>query len=167
MTDDSETQMEPTLLKHWQVELMAEADDLRREIRERTVRLNRIDEQLSLLLRLLELSGVAEDHQHPEAASLMSSREHVLPNGSREFEDDVEELLRGHGEPMHISSIRSALIDAGIQIPGRGDDANIIVRLRRYPDRFTRTARGTYSLTEWGLPELKTGSKSSRIRKTR
>ena len=55
---------------------------------------------------------------------------------------------------MHISDIRSSPLEKGIPIPGRGDEANVIVRLRRLEDRFTRTARGTYGLAEWKLPAL-------------
>jgi hypothetical protein len=72
-----------------------------------------------------------------------------------DLEDAVEELLRAAGEPLHISKIRETLVAQGVPIPGRGDDANIIVRLRRFEDRFTRTARGTYGLAEWGIPALR------------
>jgi hypothetical protein len=71
-----------------------------------------------------------------------------------ELEAAVEQILREAGEPLHISSIRQILLDRRVPIPGRGDDANIIVRLRRLNQQFMRTARGTYGLTEWGLPAL-------------
>jgi hypothetical protein len=79
-----------------------------------------------------------------------------------DLENAVEELLRAAGEPLHISSIRSALLTRCVPIPGRGDEANIILRLRRVEDRFTRTARGTYGLAEWGIPALKRKTRKRR-----
>jgi hypothetical protein len=66
----------------------------------------------------------------------------------------VEAILAEKGEPMHIGALRDVLIERGIPLPGRGDEANIIVRLRRDDTRFTRTGRGTYGLTAWGLPAV-------------
>jgi hypothetical protein len=82
--------------------------------------------------------------------------------GTSDLEDAVEEILHAAGAPLHISDIRERLMEQGVPIPGRGDDANIIVRLRRFEGRFTRTARGTYGLSEWGIPALKSKTRKQR-----
>jgi hypothetical protein len=153
------------LLWRWQEELVAEADELKRDIQEKSHRLKRIEEELSLLTKLLELRGTGSmpDQVQQEVRNRVGKS--LLSEGPQEFEDNVEQILRNRGEPMHISTIRESLIEAGYQIPGRGDEANIIVRIRKHPERFTRTARGTYALTEWGIPELKTSTRRSRPRK--
>ena len=70
-------------------------------------------------------------------------------------EDHVEQMLRSANEPVHISKIRQALVDAGVPLPGRGDEANIIVRLARDTGRFVRTGRGTYGLVALGATEVR------------
>jgi hypothetical protein len=70
------------------------------------------------------------------------------------IEDHVASLLEAEGAPLHITDIRNTLIERGVPLPGRGDEANIIVRLRRATDRFVRTGRGTYGSVSWGLEEV-------------
>lgn len=65
----------------------------------------------------------------------------------------VAEILARNDEPMRISEIRRELSAKGVQIPGQGKDANIIVYLRQSSD-FCRTAVGTYALSAWGLPTI-------------
>lgn len=152
-------------LQQWGKDLSERAEFLESEIRIRTSELRRIQEQLSLLLRLLELNGgevVAMQSRGQEQGRLASQ---AALNG-KDLEDAVEALLRERNEPLHISAIRAALVEAGFPIPGRGDDANIIVRISKLPNRFTRTARGTYALADWGLPEMKSKRSSGRPRKT-
>jgi hypothetical protein len=63
------------------------------------------------------------------------------------------EVLREHGEPIHVSEIRAELLRRAIPIPGKGTDANVIVYLSRNP-RVCRGGRGLYALKEWGLPAV-------------
>lgn len=165
--NESQSNLELEKLRQWRAELSSKADALRGEIQERAVGLDHIEEQLSLLIRLIELNGGSGGTAQPEKDNVSPFRYLSSPNGSRSFEDEVEMVIKEHGKPMHISAIRSALVKAGCPIPGRGDDANIIVRMRNHPNRFTRTARGTYSLAEWGLPELKTARRSRASRSSR
>jgi DNA sulfur modification protein DndB len=61
----------------------------------------------------------------------------------------VKGILERAASPMHVADIRSALAKAGVPIPGKGTDANIIVHLRRAPDTFDRRGRGLYGLKDW------------------
>ncbi len=78
----------------------------------------------------------------------------IVASNGMELEDAVALILEESGIPLHIGIIRERLIQNGVPIPGRGDDANIIVRLRKFEGRFTRTARGAYGLASWGLPSI-------------
>jgi hypothetical protein len=133
------------------------------------VELGQVEERLTLVSKLIAVdsadkpsSNTADDSGETKDFKFVVRS----PRNSREseLEDAVEELLREAGKPMHIAVIREQLNVRGIQIPGRGDEANIIVRIRKVPDRFTRTARGTYALPEWGIPEMTT--KSARAKRS-
>jgi hypothetical protein len=147
----------PEDLTEWQQSLLRQADDLRREVGAKQAELARVEERLNLLRKLLELDGTVG------STGGNARRAKARPDGTKaaatprttakgaELEGAVAEILREAGTPLHISDIRTALIDRQVPIPGRGDEANIIVRLRRLDSQFTRTARGTYALAEWGL----------------
>lgn len=146
-------------LQKWKMDLLQRADELKVEIRLRQVELSQVEERVSLVSRLIAVDFVESTEEDSDLGLAMSPV--PLSLGLRvstegDLEDEVEALLRDAGSPMHISAIREALIAKGVQIPGRGDEANIIVRIRKIPERFTRTSRGTYALHEWGLPEMKT-----------
>jgi hypothetical protein len=66
---------------------------------------------------------------------------------------------------MHIRDIRNALIQKGVPLPGKGDEANIILRLRRDNARFIRTERGTYALVEWNLPAYAPAPRTKKVRR--
>lgn len=146
------------------------ADLTRREIQELTAamlplqeRLEVAREQLDLIGRLI---GLAEAH----GAETGSSRGDSSPSADHgtgtmpplpavvqgaDLEDRLEAILRQQGAPVHIKNIRKLLIAQGVPLPGRGDEANIILRLRRSDERFVRTGRGLYGLRSWGLSEVK------------
>jgi hypothetical protein len=146
-------------LQKWKQDLLQRADELKVEIRLRQVELSQVEERITLVSRLIAVDSADSPTSEIESRDLtipkLTSESPRLSNEG-ELEDEVEALLRSAGGPMHISSIRESLIANGVQIPGRGDEANIIVRIRKIPDRFTRTARGTYALPEWGIPEMAT-----------
>jgi hypothetical protein len=116
---------------------------------------------------LLELDeGTHANRNAPDPdVEVDSAHLRVVATAHTELEEAVASILGEAGAPLHVSDIRTRLISAGVRIPGKGDDANIIVRLRKAPDQFTRTARGTYALASWGLPSL--DQNASRRRKTR
>jgi hypothetical protein len=143
----------------WQERLTGQVEELRAEISFKQEMLAQVEERLALVTKLLEVEsrahGLLSSSSHDGSPSpLASAKGQSALLDTHALEDQVEEVLRAAGEPMHISAIRDALLARAVPIPGRGDDANIIVRLRRLQDRFTRTARGTYGLTEWGLRAL-------------
>lgn len=72
------------------------------------------------------------------------------------------DILKHAGRPIHISELMTTLTKEEVQIPGSGDQANLISHLRRDP-RIARPARGLYGLREWGLEDLTT----TRKRRTR
>jgi hypothetical protein len=155
-------------LSAWQEALTRQAENLRTEIHAKQTDLAHVEERLSLVNKLIDVETRAHGGTlgaNGEATPLPrpSSSDLSARPSTPDLEDAVEEILRAAGEPLHISSIRETLMSQGVPIPGRGDDANIIVRLRRYEERFTRTARGTYGLAEWGIPAL--ASKTSKRRR--
>jgi hypothetical protein len=144
-------------LSAWQAALAGQIEELRSEISTKQVALAQAEERLSLVTKLIEVeTRVQKGHRHGGEASGSSPSGSTGPRAREnlDLESAVEDILRGAGEPLHISTIREALLKKGVPVPGRGDEANIIVRLRRLNDRFTRTARGTYGLAEWALPPL-------------
>jgi hypothetical protein len=167
-----DTNVEPDLknLFAWQAALNRQAEDLRSDIRTKQADLANVEERLSLVTKLIDVetraeSGAAEPNGEMKVtapASRTPSDEPARAVPTTDLEQAVEEILRAAGAPLHISEIRATLIEQQVPIPGRGDDANVIVRLRRFEDRFTRTARGTYGLAEWGIPAV-----SSKTRKRR
>jgi hypothetical protein len=67
--------------------------------------------------------------------------------------DTCEEVIREAGKPLHIRDLLDALIRRGVPLPGRGVEANLIVRLQRSNGRFVRVGRGTYAPAHLGLEE--------------
>jgi hypothetical protein len=117
-----------------------------------------MEERLQLVSRLIEVETRVESE---DAGPMSGERSEANPEAAApprspddELETEVEGILEAAGKPMHISEIRSELLLRGFPIPGRGDDANIIVRLRKDGTRFVRTARGTYGLPKWGIPTI-------------
>ena len=144
--------------------LQAWAVDIEREIAEITAsilplqqRLDAAREKLDLVRRLISIS------MRGNYGTLPASQATALP----EIEDRIEEVLQSNGKPMHITDIRATLIRIGVPLPGRGDEANIILRLRRASERFVRTGRGTYALTAWKIPEYSPAPSRKRVRRRR
>lgn len=152
----------------WQAALTTQLEDLRNEIRLKQVALVQVEERLNLVTRLIDMETRTQGDNPAKSddteLAIPASPSSVAHDGSSDLVTAVEKILRNAGEPLHISAIREALIKNGVPIPGRGDEANIIVRLRRLNGRFTRTARGTYGLAEWGMPELKAKRRRSGAR---
>jgi hypothetical protein len=137
-------------LQLWANEIEIEIAEITASIIPLQQRLEASREKLDLVQRLIHLSNpnVGSSYTNIKEISQLSPTP-TLP----EIEDSIESILASCGKPMHISDIRASLIQLGIPLPGRGDEANIILRLRRANNRFIRTARGTYGLISWMLPE--------------
>lgn len=71
------------------------------------------------------------------------------------FMQSLEDLLRSVPRPLHVSELRAELVRRGIPIPGRGDEANVIVHLRKCPN-VVQTARGTYAYRSLGYADIRT-----------
>lgn len=137
-------------MREWRARLQEEIEKdeaslarLQRQIRE-------AQQRVELLDRLLALEGdsgnsVAQAKTRPS-----------------DFLAACEGIMRAHGEPMHIREIHAALIEKGIPVPGKGNQANVISRLQRSDGRFIRTGRGMYGLPEFGHPEVRPTKKRKR-----
>lgn len=148
-------------LKQWADATEQEIQHIRSEIAPLEERLEAAQERLGLIRRLIGLAqtdGGAKPPRRRDGGQ-------TLPSGA-ELEDHLEALLDEAGEPLHISQLRDQLIARGIPLPGKGDEANIIVRLRREESRFTRTSRGMYALAAWGLPAV-VPTKRKKVRRRR
>jgi len=132
-----------------------EIDEIRGQMLPLEEQMAAASERLDLIRRLMGLADSAK--RQPTASPRSSPRGEraggKVPPGAS-VEDHAEAILAEKGEPMHIGALRDALIERGVPLPGRGDEANVIVRLRRDETRFTRTGRGTYGLAAWGLPAV-------------
>jgi len=121
-------------------------EELRRNERElqllqEIMRLRDDDIEVDQLPPLIETEGVT-----PPVAAVTEQRDGVR------LADAVVEILRKHGQQMHIQELTAAVREAGLQIPGRGDPANLIAHIRTHPS-IVRPVRGMYGLREWGLVE--------------
>ena len=121
-------------------------------------------EKLDLVRRLIHLSHPTSEAACTRQEQLRSSQQ---ASSFPAIEDHIEEVLQSAGKPMHIRDIRDALIQMAVPLPGRGDEANIILRLRRDPDRFVRTGRGTYGIAAWKLVEYSPAPRKKRVSRRR
>lgn len=158
---------QPADLQTWVDALTSEAEAIRQDIAAKRQILERIDERLSLAKQLVELERPAGPSKaaEPKTRGLktpLAEPEPTRRSDGSSLEDAVESILAEAGSPLHISKIRELLVERGVPIPGRGDDANIIVRLTKDEDRFNRTARGTYALKAWGLPAMQSAKRGRR-----
>ena len=73
-------------------------------------------------------------------------------------------ILTDRGEPTHIGELMTALQHRRVEIPGSGQQANVIAHISR-DKRIVRPKRGFYGLAEWGL--IDTRSTQRKTRRTR
>ena len=154
----------PEILRIWAEEVEREIAEITSGILPLQQRLDAAREKLDLIRRLIHLSDPASIPLSTKTDALSSSTQ---PTSLPGIEDRIEEILGAKGKPMHIREIRDSLIQMGIPLPGRGDEANIILRLRRDRDRFIRTERGTYALVVWNLPEYSPAPRKKELSRKR
>ena len=133
----------------WREETVQEIEEARRDQAAAQRHVEQARERLAAIDRLLAVEGGSRE--------LASVREEAV-----DLLDACERILRGAGDSMHVNQLHSALLEAGVPIPGKGTEANLIVRLTRSDGRFIRTGRGTYGLPEFGLPEVKSVKRKRR-----
>jgi hypothetical protein len=149
-------------LQAWAREIESEMAEIRGAMTPLEQRLAAAKERHDLIQRLIRLT---EESPGQQQASTQRGSQPASASGPQDVEGHIELVLREAGAPMHISDLRRALVDRAVPLPGRGDEANIIVRLRRAPERFTRTGRGTYALTSLGLKEVPPAKRRRRARR--
>lgn len=163
-------------LREWARAAEAEISRFEAQIAQLQQELAAARERSDLLRRLIDLRQKPKlvnrsNDQRPEPEHDVANS-HWRPPLGNDLETCVAEILAENRSPMHISQIRTALLERGVAIPGKGEEANVIVRLSRDKDHFVRTGRGTYGLAEWGLAEVvptkakRTKSRSRRRRDT-
>ena len=139
-------------------QLILSVEESRTELARLKAKISVMEERLQLVSRLIEVDARAEadpvDNDPSNQVITDPGAPKTFVGSEDDLETEVEQILETNGKPMHIADIRSELLSRGFPIPGRGDDANIIVRLRKDGSRFTRTARGTYGLPKWGIPTI-------------
>jgi hypothetical protein len=154
-------------LHQWATAVEKEIEKTRGEIAPLDQRLKAALEKLDLIRRLIRLTeGVqlASQTVTETGSSVSTERVGSPPGGKQDLEAHLEQILGEVGKPMHISEIRQTLVERAVPLPGRGDEANIIVRLRRAPERFRRTGRGMYALAALGLEAVPPARRRRRIR---
>jgi hypothetical protein len=126
-------------LKAWKQIVEEEVAAIANKIQPLQEALAAAKERLDLIVRLLQLAD------RPARSS-----DHSLQRDAEGgFESDIHRILNNAGQPLHIREIRSRLIADGVRLPGKGTEANIIVRMRRASDAFRRVERGVYGLATW------------------
>jgi hypothetical protein len=131
-------------LRRWRVETAADLERAQLELAVVQKRIADLRERLNLIDRLLAVEaggngdGVRVSLADPD--DLLAA---------------CERIVRAAGRPLRIRELHAALVKEGVPLPGRGTEANVIVRLQRSNGRFIRTAHGTYAPVDFGLPESK------------
>ena len=87
-------------------------------------------------------------------------------SGEQNLQTHIEEILKENGEPLHINKLRRLLTKRGAALPGEGEEASIILHLRKGNSKFVRTGKGTYGLRAWDIPEV-APSKKRKVQRTR
>jgi hypothetical protein len=138
-------------LQEWRSEAHQELARARADLAHVQKRLEEAQDRVRLLDQLLALE------QDKSVDAVKDAQQEPV-----DFLDACEQVLREAGKPLHIKELQAALLEKDVPLPGRGTEANLIVRFQRSDGRFIRTGRGMYGLPEFGVPEKKT----ARRRKT-
>jgi hypothetical protein len=144
-------------LSQWRDQVAKDLEQARQELVEVQKRVREGEQRLELVSGLLALE---------EGAS--SSAVEARPvSSSEDLLDACEQISREAGRPLHIRELHAALVERGVPLPGRGAEANLIVRLQRSEGRFVRVGRGLYAAASLGLSEVKPMRKRLRASKRR
>lgn len=130
-------------LLRWRKESIVSLEKAQAQLAELQAQIHEERARLELLDRLVAIEGGDKGSETPpttEGDSLVSA---------------CEALIRQAGRPLHISELHRELLSRGVPIPGKGAEANIIVRLQRADGLFVRTGRGLYGLRGFGVEEVR------------
>ena len=157
----------PNQLEDWASSIEGEMSDLESQLLPLKARLEESRRELDLVNQLIQLrreqTNLGTSIQANVSRAEADSENGVNPPS---LEDHVERLLAEAGNPMHVTRILESLRQNRVPVPGRGEEANIIVRLRRDSGRFVRTNRGTYGLKVRGISEMRTRRRMAKKRRT-
>ena len=145
-----------TQLCQWKEQATKELEDARQQLAEIQKHIRDSEQRLELVNNLLAL-------ERPKESVVLESKPLM---SSDELLDACEKLVRETGRPMHIRELHAALLNRGVPLPGRGEEANLIVRLQRSGGRFVRVGRGTYAPAELGFTEVKPSRTRRRARRS-
>jgi hypothetical protein len=140
-------------LRRWKAEAVAELEAAQAGLAAAQQQSEACRERLRLLDRLLAVESGPEAAGSSQESSMQTAQEPTSPT------DDLlyacEKVVRNAGRPLHIKELHAALLNEGIPIPGRGTEANLLVRLHRSNGRFVRTGRGTFAPVSMGAQEVR------------
>lgn len=139
-------------LRRWKAEATAELEAAQAALAAAQQRAEASRERLRLLDRLLAVESGSEAASSQENA-MQTAQERTAPVD--DLLDSCEKVIRNAGKPLHIRELHAALLNEGIPIPGRGTEANLLVRLHRSNGRFVRTGRGTFAPVSMGAQEVR------------
>jgi len=139
------------------------AADLKAKIRELETQISPLQEHLGVLRVQLDL---IERALGARSAPVSGSAQPPSKGTSRSgVSDRVFEIIRDAGRPLHVTEIKSQYVARGFTIPGQGNESNLLVYIVR-DSRFSRVAKGTYSLTDQGAnPKIPNKPKTKRRRR--
>jgi hypothetical protein len=160
-------------LQHSISEARAKAQACADEVIAAQGRLAEAEREERLLVELAQLRGWSDDEEGPLAAGPPVD---ARANGTGETRrrtpspmrtallTAVIDILNERGEPSYIGDLMAALQERSVEIPGSGQQANVIAHISR-DERIVRPKRGFYGLSEWGLTDARTAhAKSKRTR---
>lgn len=132
-------------------ELRRQVESLRAQIAGQMEELQRAERELALMTELARLRTTPDG---PAGTPEQLLADVAAPNGTgaTRLIEAVLAALRFRGQAMHIQELVASVKDAGVEIPGKGEPANLISHIRNHPE-IVRPVRGMYGLREWGLTE--------------
>jgi hypothetical protein len=140
-------------LLRWKTEAVAELEKAQAGVVAAQQQFEACRERLRLLDRLLAVEGGPEVDNSNQENSMRAAHEPTAPVD--DLLDACEKVVQNAGRPLHIKELHAALLNGGIPIPGRGTEANLLVRLHRSNGRFVRTGRGTFAPVSMGVQEVR------------
>lgn len=128
-------------LTRWRAEASAALEAFKKELADLQKAIKQNEQRVQLVDDLLAIEGF------PVPVARSGESDNLL--------DICEEIMMSSKRPLHIRELHDELLARGVAIPGRGTEANLIVRLQRSDGRFVRVGRGTYAPKGLEIPEVK------------
>jgi HB1, ASXL, restriction endonuclease HTH domain len=149
--------------------LVAELEELRRELSELTARIGVREGQLRNLHELLALETGGPEASPASGATTATAGDAAPVGAGAPFLAAAAEILSAKGKPIHYRELAELLAAKnGVYVPGRDPAANLLSHMSR-DSRFRRFERGTYGLQHWagGSAQPVTANKPRRRKRGR